>query len=198
MMAMVRGHLGRWVMVLLLLGTSGVGIAREGFGRVFPDTLERGGKTLRLSGLGLREKYTFDIFVAGFYTPDGGCDPTRMIRDDDVKLLRQEFVRTVPGKRLEAEVRKVTEPRLPPDATEEDRRQAEAFIAMMRTDVREGTVLEMLYVPGQGTKVTRDGQLLGPPLPGKRFQEILWGSYLGPDSFCPKTRDQVIQSCRER
>jgi len=171
---------------------------REGFGRTFPDVVERGGKTLRLVGLGLREKYSFDVFVLGVYTPDGGCDPDAMIRQDQVKMLRQEFVRTVSARRLEAETRKVTEPRLPREMTEEDRRQAEAFITMMRTEVQDGTVLEMTYLPGEGTRITKDGRPLGPTLTGKRFQEILWSSYLGRDSFCPKTRDQVLRSCRER
>ncbi len=180
------------VAALLPAGAAG----REAYGRTFPDSLERGGKTLRLVGLGLREKYTLDVFVLGIYTEDGSCDPVAMVRDDRVKMIRQEFVRTVSDRRLESETRKVTEPRMPPDLTEEDRRQAEAFIAMMRTEVRDGTVLEMLYVPGEGTRITRDGHPLGPPLKGKRFQEMLWDSYLGKGSFCPKTRDQVLESCR--
>jgi len=169
---------------------------REAFGRVFPDALERGGKTLRLVGMGLRQKYLFDVFVLGIYTTDGSCDPGSMVRDDQVKLILQEFVRTVSAKRLEEETRKVTEPRMPPDLTEEERQQAETFISMMRTEVRDGTQVEMLYIPGEGTRVSKDDRPLGPPLKGKRFQEMLWQSYLGPDSFCPKTRDQVLRSCQ--
>lgn len=184
------------VMWLVLGGLTPAASGREAYGRVFPDTLDRAGRTLRLVGLGLREKYTFDVFVLGIYTEDGACDPGAMIRDDRVKVIRQEFVRTVSARRLEGETRKVTEPRMPPDLTEADRQQAEAFIAMMRTEVRDGTVIEMTYVPGEGTRVTQDGRPLGPPLKGKRFQELLWDSYLGPESFCPKTRDQVVRSCR--
>ncbi|HOU54075.1 MAG TPA: chalcone isomerase family protein [Myxococcota bacterium] len=187
-------RMAAWLLAMVLW--SAVAHAREGYGRVFPDTLERAGKTLHLVGLGLREKYTFDVFVLGMYTEDGACDPGAMIRDDRVKVLRQEFVRTVSARRLEGETRKVTEPRMPPELTEADRQQAETFIAMMRTEVRDGTVIEMTYVPGEGTRVTQDGRPLGPPLKGKRFQELLWDSYLGPESFCPKTRDQVLRSCR--
>jgi hypothetical protein len=172
--------------------------ARGLAGREFEETRTCEGKTLRLTGLGLREKYFFDVYVLGAYTESGSCDPVRMVRDDEVKLLRLNFVRGVPASRMRKEVRSMVSSRLPANSTDADRLQSEAFIAMFDQDVSSGAIFEMLYRPGVGTLVTRDGQPQGAMLTGKPFQEVLWSTYVGPEPCCPSTTKQLLESCGAR
>lgn len=169
---------------------------REMSGKSFEESVTRAGKTLKLSGIGLREKYFVDVYVLGVYTVSGGCDASRLVATDEVKLLRLQFVRKVQANRMEAETRKMTMTRLPASLTDQDREQAEAFIRQMTVSVTGDSIIEMLYVPGTGTSVTKDGKSLGPTLTGKPFQEVLWNTYLGPSPCCPKTTKQILESCR--
>jgi hypothetical protein len=186
-----------WIMAFLLVFvTTGRVEARGIAGRELAETVTRADKALKLNGVGLREKYYFDIYVLGAYTESGTCDPARMIKDDEVKLLRMEFVRSVPAKRLQAEVRKMVSSRLPVSATDADRQQSESFIAMYDFDVTKETIVELLYVPGTGVTATRDGRPMGAVLPGKSLLETLWSTYVGPDPCCPATRRQLLESCQ--
>ncbi len=193
---MTRGRVV--VAALLLVGLaipSGRARARSLAGHEFEETTVREGRTLHLTGLGMREKYFFDVYVLGAWTESGACDPDRMVRDDETKLLRLTFVRSVPAKRMRKEVRSMVESRIPADADEAGRQQSEAFVAIFDQDVSDGAVFEMLYVPGAGTRVTRDGKPQGATLVGKPFQEVLWSTYMGAEPCCPKTKKQLLQSC---
>ena len=186
------------VVVSLSLAMPNVSNARGMAGRELAETVARGGRTLKLDGVGLREKFLFDIYVLGAYTESGSCDPARMVGDDEAKLLRMEFVRNVPAGRLQSEVRKMVSTRVPKAASDKDRLQSETFILMYNFDVTSETIVEMLYVPGTGTIVTRNGESMGPVLPGKPFQEVLWSTYVGSDPCSPSTKKQILESCRSR
>jgi hypothetical protein len=196
----MNGRVARVATMILVLaiGWTGTARARSLAGRELAETASRAGKTLKLTGVGLREKYFFDVYVLGAYTESGACEPARMIGDDEVKLLRMEFVRNVPAGRLQAEVRKMVTTRVPDGATDVDRQQSEAFIAMYDFDVTKETVVELLYVPGTGLAATRDGKSMGAVLPGKPFQEVLWSTYVGPEPCCPATKKGLLESCRSR
>jgi hypothetical protein len=199
--ATIRGHKTIAAAALVLATTLAGGSdasARTFEGREFAETEIRAGRTLHLTGLGMRSKYVFDVYVLGAYTESGACDTARMVRDDEAKLLRLAFVRDVPARRMVKEVRGMVAARVPATASDFDRGQSEAFIAMFDQDVADGAVFEMLYVPGVGTTVTRDGRPQGATLTGKPFQEVLWDTYVGPEPCCPKTKKQLLESCGTR
>ena len=57
-----------------------------------PEEIQVGGETLILNGMGLREKYWLDIYVAGLYIPYHSDDPDHIIYENVPKRLHSKFI----------------------------------------------------------------------------------------------------------
>jgi hypothetical protein len=141
-----------------------------------PDTVDVGGKTLVLNGMGLREKYWFDIYVGSLYLPAKTKVAKSAIEDDVPKRIQMSFV-----------YRNVTKQQQL-DAIDEDLANDPANAAKLKAefdkfksyyvDMPSGAVAIYDYVPGTGTTVTVQGQNKG-TIAGVDFMKALWSIYLG-------------------
>ena len=72
-------------------------------GVTLPNTTEVAGEILKLNGIGLREKFWIDIYVAGLYLPSYQKNAQSVINADIPKKLALEFIYSnVPQKRMRA------------------------------------------------------------------------------------------------
>lgn len=160
------------LMFALLLGPAFAGSLA---GVTAPDTATVGGQTLVLNGLGLREKFYFDIYVGALYLPAKTTSGTTAITQDVPKRIQMTFVYSAVTK---AQLVEAYDEGLAYDknaAAVKDRFETlEGYL----TDVAAKDVITFDYVPGAGTTVTVKGVKKG-TIAGKDFMESLWAVYLG-------------------
>jgi len=148
--------------------------AGELAGVTLPDTATVAGSAVHLNGMGLREKYYFDVYVGALYLASRTESDAAAIRADEPKRIVMHF--------LYAEIPK---PKLV-GSFEEGFSSADASLSAsidqlngwMET-VHAGDEILFDYAPGSGTTVTVKGQQKG-TIAGSAFMQALWSVYLGP------------------
>ena len=61
-------------------------------GVTLPDTVQVGGKTLALNGLGLRKKFVVKVYVAGLYLEQKSSDADAIIKSEAPKQIVMHFL----------------------------------------------------------------------------------------------------------
>ena len=142
----------------------------------FPAKATINGKTLLYNGSGLREKYTFDLYVAALYLKRPSMDASKVISDDaemgihiqlvSNKVTRDKFVETVKdgfekatsGKATDAEIKK--------------------FMAFFKGEFKDGDKIHLEFSPGTGVTAIMNGKTLG-TVSGLEFKKALFSIWLG-------------------
>lgn len=134
------------------------------------------GKACLYNGSGLREKYTFDLYVAALYLTRPSMDANKVITDNEEmgihlelvsnKVTRDKFKETVKegftnashGKATEAEIAK--------------------FMGFFSGEFKDGDKIHIDYIPGKGVVAKKNGTTLG-TVPGLEFKKALFSIWLG-------------------
>jgi hypothetical protein len=159
-------------------------------GVTMPDTVTSdSGQTLVLNGMGLREKFFFDIYVGGLYLPAKTTDANTAISQDVPKRIvmkfvyskvtaqqmidtfRENFAKNPAAASLSAEIAKLE--------------------AAMDSDILAGEQVTLDYVPGRGTSVIVKGATKV-TIPGAAFMKALWTIYLGPSPAYGPLKDGML------
>lgn len=151
--------------------------AAELVGVTMPDSVEVGGKTLQLNGLGLREA-TFlkvDVYVAGLYLENKSSDANAILASDGPAKLQMKFVRDV-GKDSMVEAWDEGFPKNTKDVSKLTDRIAKLNGWM--GDLADGDTMAFTYVPGTGVTVEFKGEVKG-TIEGADFAKALWSIWLG-------------------
>lgn len=159
-------------------------------GVTLPDSLTSdSGQTLVLNGLGLREKFFFDIYVGGLYLPAKTHDAASAISQDVPKRIVMRFVYS-----------KVTAQQMI-DTFEENfvknpqaaslKAEIAKLESVMTTDIVAGDTVTLDYVPGRGTSVSIKG-VTKVTIPGVEFMKALWTIYLGPNPAYGPLKDGML------
>ena len=141
------------------------------------DTATVGGQSLVLNGMGLREKYMFDIYVGSLYLPAKTTDESKAINDDVAKRVVMSFIYKEVTKEQMVETFEEGLAKLPNKDALRDR--FNTLNGMMATVHANDTVI-LDYVPGTGTTITFNGAAKG-TIPGADFMKAVWSIYIGPN-----------------
>lgn len=151
-------------------------IAGELAGVTVPDAAVVGGAPLVLNGMGLREKYTLDIYVGSLYLPARTTQESAAIQSDVPKRIVMSFLfRSVSVEQVTETFREGLANN--PHAGELGE-QLERLTGMME-GLRAGDTVVIDYVPGQGTSITIRGRHKG-TIAGVEFMRAIWTMFLGP------------------
>ncbi|MDZ7748898.1 MAG: chalcone isomerase family protein [Halofilum sp. (in: g-proteobacteria)] len=140
----------------------------------------RDGTALVLHGAGLREKFFFDIYVGALYLPSGGQSVEAILERDRPARVEMHFVYDEVSREQLAEAwREGFRDNNPAERREAVAGRLERFVALFPAAV-EGDVLALEYVPGDGTRVSVNGEPRG-TIAGRDFFRALLGVFLGPE-----------------
>lgn len=145
-------------------------------GVTLPDTAVVAGRPLVLNGLGLREKYTLDIYVGALYLPTATHDAAAAIALDAPKRLVLHFVYR---KVTRAQMIEVFHEGFGDAAAGPQRANVDALLAVVPAELVAGEEIVFDYAPGVGTTMFAKGKPLA-TVPGAEFMRLVWGMYLGP------------------
>lgn len=159
-------------LLLMALALSAAEIA----GVRMPDSTTVEGKTLKLNGAGLRKKMMFKVYVAGLYLENKSNAPLMVITSEQVKQMQLHVLRSLKAKQVTEAIEEGFQrnsesdlPKLKP--------RLERFDALF-SDVKEGDVILLTYVPGKGTIVSIKDAEKG-TIEGKDFADALFSVWLG-------------------
>jgi len=168
-------HVALSIMLVLAVVATDV-LARDLAGATLPDTLEVGGKALKLNGLGLRKKAVFKVYVGALYLESPSKDAAAILAADQTKAIRMHFLRDLSKAQLVEAFQEGF------DANAKDAAgQKAAFEKMLALvpDVKESSTMTLAYAPGKGTTLAVGDKELG-VFPGKGFADAVFSIWLGP------------------
>jgi len=176
----LNDRLRRLTLASLAACTSGLlaapAAARECAGVRFPDSVQVGGTTLSLNGLGLREATVFavDVFVAALYVQHPASDAKTLLARDEPARVVLHFVRATGASTIADEMDAAYRANSPKAST----KKKQQLFAWLK-DMAVGQSIVFTYAPGKGLEVSVAGKVRG-TIPGADFASATLGVLIGP------------------
>ena len=164
--------------LLITLGTPAQAVSLSDV--VLPETLDAGGKSLRLNGWGVRKKFFLKLYVGALYLPRPTSDASAILAADTPIGVRLHILsRLVSAKRMEKAIRegfeKSTHGNVAPIRHEIDR-----FLSFFHDNVDEDDIFDIIYTPKRGVLIVLNGRELGVIDTNRQsFRKALFGIWLG-------------------
>ena len=166
--------LRRALLVCLLLAVPA--LAGELKGVKMPDSIDVGGKALKLNGMGLRTKAIFKVYVAGLYLEEKSNDPAVVLSKDQTRQVEMVMMRDLEKSKITEAIQAGFE-KNNADKMPALKERLTRFVAVV-PDLKEGQILKLTYVPGKGTTV-KGGAGAEATVEGKDFADALFSVWLG-------------------
>lgn len=147
-------------------------------GVTFPNTVDVGGHTLVLNGLGLRTKWFFKIYVGGLYLPHKTGSPAAILHSNEPREMLSHFLWGVSKHDVCTAWKDGLKDNVP-NASHEVHRNFTKLCSWMER-LPKGGSMRLTYLPGRGTRVEVNGTLKG-TLPGKATADAILSVWIGPD-----------------
>jgi diphthamide synthase (EF-2-diphthine--ammonia ligase) len=145
---------------IFLLSISMQAHALEVKGVKVPDTAQVGDATLQLNGAGLRTKFFFKVYVGALYLDKKAHTAADVLANTGAKRIAMFWKMDVDSEDIqdgfdddfEANTTKAEKAALAP--------QIKKFMAVFDKfkEVRKGAVIDLDYVPGEGTRISLNGK----------------------------------------
>lgn len=156
--------------------------ATEVRGVKFTDTLQAAQQSLKLNGAGVRVKIIIDLYAAGLYVAKTDPNATAVIGQPGAKVMKIVLLRDLTGEDFaDATVKGFKANNSEADVAKfQDKLEEIKALMLDFGPVKKGTVIQIDFVPGEGTHVLLDGKRRGPEVTGDDFQQAVLRIWLGP------------------
>jgi hypothetical protein len=163
----------------LALSLATPALARKVAGIEFPDSVEVGGKTLKLNGAGLRKRFVVKVYAGGLYLAEPSADPAAIVAADAPKRVRMVFLRGVAKAQILDAYREGFEKNSGGPGLADLVAKLDRIAPAIPAELKEGAEMSVSYVPGEGTTVVAAGGGTA-TVEGKDFADALFRNWLGP------------------
>ena len=151
--------------------------AREEAGAGIPDTLKVDGSELLLNGAGTRTKLFMDMYVGGLYLAEKSADAKAITAADEPMALKLHIVSgMITSDRMKEATNEGFEASLDGN-TEPLREKIDIFIAVFDEEIVKEDVFDLIYLPGTGVKILKNGSDKA-TITGHDFKQALFGIWL--------------------
>lgn len=163
-----------------LAGTCLLAGAAELNGHRFDDTVQVGGKSLQLNGLGLRSVFIVKAYVAALYVPERSREAAQLLGQTGPRRLALKMLATLPA----SQITKALVEGLQKNHTETQmlafRPRIDQLTATLQAvgSVRKGEVIELDAIDGS-LRISVGGQQRGEPIAGEDFYAAVLRIFLG-------------------
>jgi len=151
------------------------------------------GHKLVLNGAGVRSKFFLDVYVAALYLPNQMTEASDIIDSDEAMAIRL-FITSdmITSKRMADSTRdgfvRSTGGNLAPIETE-----VEELIKAFQEEIEKGDIFDLVYEPGQGVTVYRDGKAAS-NVKGLEFKKALFGIWLSEDPIQKSLKKALVSN----
>jgi hypothetical protein len=146
-------------------------------GVTLPDTIQVGGTTLVLNGLGLRTKYMIKVYVAGLYLAQKSSDADAILKAEAPKRIVMHFVHNASKSQMTDAFGESFDDNAP-DAKKTMKVDIDRLLAALEP-VKDGDEMVFTYVPGTGTTLAVNGKDKL-TISGTAFGQVIFSVWLGP------------------
>jgi hypothetical protein len=164
--------------VLLFVGATAYNLnAASLAGVTLADTVQVGGKTLVLNGMGIRTKAIFKVYVGGLYLEQKSSDANAIIKSDAPKQIVMKMLHSASKSQMTDAFDEGFRDNSP-EATKTMKAQIDQLLGGLDA-VKTGDTMVFTYVPGTGSSMAINGQnkvTIADPA----FGPVLFSVWLGP------------------
>ena len=168
----------KWLRANLMIGLVGSMAAMsagaqpvEMEGQKFEPTVQVGGQTLNLNGVGLRRRAIFKVYVAGLYVPQKSTNAATLINDKGARRVSLRMLRDVDAGSFIDSFNDGLKNNLTDAQLTALKPQMDALTATLKSigEAKKGDAINFDYTPEAGTRISVNGQPRGDPIPGADF-----------------------------
>ncbi|MGB1318432.1 MAG: chalcone isomerase family protein, partial [Flavobacteriales bacterium] len=144
-------------------------------GVTLPATIKAGDASVSLNGGGIRKKLFFKLYVGGLYLTNKSADAKAIINADEAMAVKLEITSGMISSDNMSEA--ITEgfEASTGGNTAPLKSEIDAFVnTFKKSEIVEGNVFDIVYVPGTGVESYKNGQLEG-TIEGMDFKKALFG-----------------------
>jgi hypothetical protein len=159
----------------------GVAAAAEVAGVKYDDTAKVAGKELQLNGLGVRTKFIIKVYTVGLYLADKSTSTEEIFKNTEARRVRLVMMREVTAE----EFGNAFMSGINNNATSSEKTKIVTQISKfgemfaLLEGLKKGDVLDLDWVPGQGTTCYLNGKRIGEVTPGHEFNNAVLKIWLG-------------------
>lgn len=144
-----------------------------------PATIKAGDNTATLNGGGIRKKLFFKLYVGGLYLQNKSSDAKAIINADEAMAVKLQITSGMISSENMSEAitegfEKSTGGNMKPLQAKID----EFVNTFKKSEIVEGNVFDIVYVPGKGVESYKNGALQG-TIDGMDFKKALFAIWLG-------------------
>ncbi|MGM0570778.1 chalcone isomerase family protein [Marinobacter sp.] len=155
------------------------------------DSLDARGQQLALNGAGVRSRFFIKLYVAALYLPEESSDSKAILAADEPQAIALHVTsgRINSDNMTEATLEgfeKSTGGNLAPI-----QREVDQLLRVFADEIREGDVFDLVYVPGEGVQVIKNGEL-GDTIGDRAFKEALFGIWIGDEPAQGSLKDDML------
>ena len=178
----------KWVQLNLMAACVGVSVTMaasaqpvEFEGQKFEPTVQVGGQTLNLNGVGLRRRAIFKVYVAGLYVPQKSGNAATLINDKGARRVSLRMLRDVDADSFIDSFNDGLKNNLSEAQLAALKPQIEALTATLKSigEAKKGDAINFDYTPEGGTRISVNGQPRGDPITGADFFSAVLRIWLG-------------------
>jgi Chalcone isomerase-like len=139
------------------------------------DSAKVGNATLRLNGAGIRTKFFFKVYVGALYLNEKTHDAGKVLDESGAKRVAMIMLRGLSSKRLLKAFNEGMDANNSPAELAALDARIRDFSDIFRTtdEVKEGDLITLDYLPGEGTRVSINGTEKGRVTGAKFFRALL-------------------------
>lgn len=150
-------------------------------GYTYVPTIDLGGRTLYLNGVGLRAVAWFKGYAAGLYLGAKVTTVEAVLADAGPKRMQLRMFVDVPAAEFSKAFFKGVKRNAPAAQQPQLAARMQRFDEMVMSvgEVKNNDVVNLDFLPDQGLVFSRNGRALGPPIPGADFYAALLLIFIG-------------------
>lgn len=142
-----------------------------------PDSLTADGTELVLNGAGTRSKWFIDLYVGGLYLPAKSSNAGSIIAADEPQAIKLHIISgMITSDRMTSATMEGFE-NSTGDNVAPIKDEVDAFLDVFSEEIKEGDVFDLVYIPGSGVHVMKNGTERG-VIEGMAFKKALFGIWL--------------------
>ncbi len=177
----------KWLRANLTVGLIGLAAMSAGAqpieveGQKFEPSVQVGGQTLNLNGVGLRRRAVFKVYVAGLYVPAKSTNAATLINDKGARRVSLRMLRDVDAGSFIDSFNDGLKNNLSAAQLAGLKQQTDALTATLKSigEAKKGDTINFDYTPEGGTRISVNGQPRGDPIPGAEFFSAVLRVWLG-------------------
>lgn len=177
-------------LTLLLIGALALSAVEMG-GVNLPATVNVKGKELVLNGAGIRKKLGMNIYVQGLYLSQKSKDGQAIINADEPMMIRLAVVSGIITTKMFIETTIEAYDESTNGNPAPIQKEIDSFMKAFASGVNKGDVYDIVYTPGVGIEVFKNGATISPVcVKGMPIKKATFGIWIGP------RKEKALQTLR--